>query len=118
MLSASGCGVDSNLKTSGIGTDLALLTWVGTGGPGSVEDGAEEAYASIDAALRARGCVPVQERAFGDLQAAAAVARGRARVVGSSADWAVPTTYVEGSPVGRAGLSGIHVIGARGTPVS
>ena len=29
MLSASGCGVDSNLKTSGIGTDLTLVTWVG-----------------------------------------------------------------------------------------
>jgi enamine deaminase RidA (YjgF/YER057c/UK114 family) len=26
----------------------------------------------------------------------------------------VPTTYVEGSPVGRAGFSGIHVLGARG----
>jgi len=114
MLSASGCGVDSNLTTSRIGMDLALLTWVGTSGLGSVEDEAEEAYVSIDAALRARGCVPVQERAFGDLQAAPALARGRARAVGGSADWAVPTTYVEGSPVGRAGLSGIHVLGARG----
>ena len=115
MLSASGCGVDSNLKTSGIGRDLALVTWVGTGGSGPVEHAAEEAYASIDAALRERGCVPVQERVFGDLQAAPALARGRARAVGSSAEWAVPTTYVEGSPVGRAGLSGIHVVGARGT---
>ena len=107
--------MDSNLKTSGIGTDLALVTWVGAGGRGPVEQAAEEAYASIDAALRERGCVPVQERAFGDLQAAPALARGRARAVGSSADWAVPTTYVEGSPVGRAGLSGIHVVGARGS---
>jgi enamine deaminase RidA (YjgF/YER057c/UK114 family) len=114
MLSASGVGVLSNLKTSGIGTDLALLTWVGRGGPGPVEQAAEEAYASIDAALRERGCVAVQERAFGDLQAAPGVARGRARAVGRSADWAVPTTYVEGSPIGRAGLSGIHVVGARG----
>jgi len=114
MLSASGCGVDANLKVSGIGTDLALVTWVGPGGSGPVEETAEEAYASIDAALRERGCAPVQERAFGDLQAAPALARGRARAVGSSADWAVPTTYVEGSPIGRAGLSGIHVVGARG----
>jgi enamine deaminase RidA (YjgF/YER057c/UK114 family) len=115
MLSASGCGVDSNLKTSGIGRDLALVTWVSTGGPEPVEHAAEEAYAAIDAVLRQRGCVPVQERAFGDLQAAAALARGRERAVGSGAEWAVPTTYVEGSPVGRAGLSGVHVVGARGS---
>ena len=115
LMSASGCGVDSSLKTSGIGRDLALVTWVGTGGPGPVERAAEEAYASIDAALRERGCVPVQERAFGDLQAAPGLARGRARAVGTSAEWAVPTTYVEGSPVGRAGLAGIHVVGARGS---
>ena len=115
LMSASGCGVDSGLKTSEIGRDLALVTWVGTGAPGPVERAAEEAYASIDAALRERGCVPVQERAFGDLQAAPGLARGRARAVGTSAEWAVPTTYVEGSPVGRAGLSGIHVVGARGS---
>ena len=115
LMSASGCGVDSSLKTSGIGRDLALVTWVGTGGPRPVERAAEEAYASIDAALRERGCVPVQERAFGDLQAAPGLARGRARAVGTSAEWAVPTTYVEGSPVGRAGLSGIHVVGAHGS---
>ena len=83
LMSASGCGVDSSLKTSGIGRDLALVTWVGTGGPGPVERAAEEAYASIDAALRERGCVPVQERAFGDLQAAPGLARGRARAVGT-----------------------------------
>ena len=83
LMSASGCGVDSSLKTSGIGRDLALVTWVGTGGPGPVEQAAEEAYASIDAALRERGCVPVQERAFGDLQAAPGLARGRARAVGT-----------------------------------
>lgn len=115
LMSASGCGVDSSLKTNGIGRDLVLVTWVGAGGPGPVERVAEEAYASIDAALRERGCVPVQERAFGDLQAAPGLARGRARTVGTSAEWAVPTTYVEGSPVGRAGLSGIHVVGARGS---
>jgi enamine deaminase RidA (YjgF/YER057c/UK114 family) len=115
MLSASGIAVDSNLKVSGIGKDLALVTWVGRGGPEPIEQAAEEAYASIDAALRERACVPVQERAFGDLQASPALARGRARAVGSSADWALPTTYVEGSPVGRAGLSGIHVVGARGS---
>jgi len=66
MLSASGCGVDCNLKKSGIGEDVALLTWVATG-RGPVEPAVEEAYAAIDTALRERGCVPVQERVFGDL---------------------------------------------------
>ena len=74
--------MDSSLKTSGIGRDLALLTWVGAGGPGPVERAAEEAYAAIDEALRERGCVPVQERVFGDLPAAPRLARGRARAVG------------------------------------
>jgi enamine deaminase RidA (YjgF/YER057c/UK114 family) len=114
MSSASGCIIDSNLTTRGMGTDLALVTWVGRGCSGTVEDAAGEAYASIAASLRERGCVPVQERAFGDLHAAPSLARGRERAVGNSADWAVPTTYVEGSPVGRAGLSGIHVVAARG----
>ena len=112
MRSASETMLDSNLKTSGVGTDLVLMTWVG--GPRSPEGAAEEAYASIDAALRERGCAPVQERVFGDLAAAPAVARGRARAVGEEGAWSVPPTYVEGSPAGRPGLSGIHVVGVRG----
>jgi len=114
MLSASETSVESNLTTSGVGRDLVLLTWAGGGGSRSAEAGAEEAYAALAGALRERGCVPVQERVFGDLAAAPAVARGRARAVGDDAGWDVPATYVEGSPVGRPGLSGIHVIGARG----
>ena len=112
MWSASETSVDLNLKTSSVGTDLVLMTWVG--GPRSAEEAAEEAYASLVAALWERGCAPVQERVFGDLAAAPAVARGRARAVGDRPDWAVPATYIEGSPVDRAGLSGIHVVGARG----
>jgi enamine deaminase RidA (YjgF/YER057c/UK114 family) len=100
------------LKTSAVGSDLALVTWPGA--TGATEPAAEEAYAAIDALLRSRGCVPVQERVFGDLQAAPALARARARVVGGSAEWAVPPTCVEGAPVGRPGLAGIQVIGARG----
>jgi enamine deaminase RidA (YjgF/YER057c/UK114 family) len=114
MLSVSETSVESNLKTSGVGRDLVLLTWAGEGGSRSAEAAAEEAYAALAGALRARGCVPVQERVFGDLAAAPAVARGRARAVGETAEWSVPATYLEGSPVGWAGLSGIHVIGARG----
>ncbi len=105
--------VDVDLKASAAGGDLTLVTWAG--GARAVEPAAEDAYGAIDSLLRERGCVPVQERVFGDLQAAAAVARGRARAVGSAAEWAVPPTCVEGAPVGRTGLAGIHVIGARGT---
>jgi enamine deaminase RidA (YjgF/YER057c/UK114 family) len=112
MRSESETTLEANLKTSGVGTDLVWMTWVG--GPQSPERAAEEAYASIDAALRERGSAPVLERVFGDLAAAPGVARGRARAVGEGAAWAVPPTYVEGSPVGRAGLSGIHVVGVRG----
>jgi enamine deaminase RidA (YjgF/YER057c/UK114 family) len=114
MLSASETGIGSNLMASGVGRDLALLTWAGSSGSQSAEDAAAEAYASIDAALRERGCVPLQERVFGDLGAAPAVARGRARAVGVAEEWSVAATYIEGSPVGYAGLAGIHVIGARG----
>ena len=89
-----------------------LVTWPGSAR--AIEPAVEEAYAAIDALLRARECVPVQERVFGDLQAAPAVARARARVVGGDARWAVPPTCIEGAPVGRSGLAGIHVIGARG----
>src|SRR5512141_234303 len=105
--------VGLDLKTSAVGSDLTLVTW--SGGPRAVEPTAEDAYGAIDSFLRERGSVPVQERVFVDLQAAPAVARGRARAVGSAAEWAVPPTCVEGAPVGRAGLAGIHVIGARGT---
>ena len=68
--------MDSNLKASGVGTDLVLRD-VGGRGARPVEQAAEEAYASIDAALRERGCVPVQERVFGDLAAAPAGGAGR-----------------------------------------
>jgi enamine deaminase RidA (YjgF/YER057c/UK114 family) len=104
--------VDVDLKTNAVGSDLTLVTW--PGGTRAVEPAVEEAYAAIDALLRARGCVPVQERVFGDLQAAPAVARARARAVGGAPEWAVPPTCVEGAAVGRAGLAGIHVVGARG----
>ncbi len=43
-----------------------------------------------------------------------AVARARARAVGGAAEWAVPPTCVEGAPVDRTGLAGIHVVAARG----
>jgi enamine deaminase RidA (YjgF/YER057c/UK114 family) len=80
----------------------------------ALEPAAEEAYATIDGFLRSRGAVPVQERVFAELQAAPALARGRARAVGDAPEWAVPPTCIEGAPVGRGGLAGIHVIAAPG----
>ena len=111
MLAASE-GVRVDLKASPAAGELTFVTW--SGGPRVPESSVEEAYAAIDALLRARGSVPVQERVFGDLQAAPAVTRARARAVGDAAEWAVPPTCIEGAPVGRSGLAGIQVIGARG----
>jgi enamine deaminase RidA (YjgF/YER057c/UK114 family) len=111
MLTASE-GVPVDLKASAVGSDITLVTW--SGGTREAERAAEEAYAAIGSLLRERASVPVQERVFLERAAAPAVARGRSRAVGHSADWAVPPTCVEGAPVGRAGLAGIHVIGARG----
>lgn len=94
--------------------DLALLTWAGGGGPRPVAEQVEEAYRAIDAALHEAGAVVLQERVFGDLQAAPVVARARARATGPGNEgWAVPPTFVEGAPVGRSGLAGIHVLAAR-----
>ena len=105
--------VEAGLKACTVGSELTLVTW--PGGARDVESAAAEAYAAIDSLLRERGAVPVQERVFAELQAAPALARGRARAVGGAAEWAVPPTCVEGAPVGRGGLAGIHVIAARGT---
>jgi enamine deaminase RidA (YjgF/YER057c/UK114 family) len=112
MLTASeSVGVD--LKASAAGGELTLVTW--TGGGRAVEPAAEEAYEAIVSLLRERGSVPVQERVFAELAAVPAAVRGRARAVGSAPEWGVPPTCVEGAPVGRGGLAGIHVIAARGT---
>ncbi len=105
--------VEAGLRASTVGSELTLVTWSGVAR--DVESAAAEAYAAIDSLLRERGAAPVQERVFAELSAAPAVTRGRARAVGGAAEWAVPPTCVEGSPVGRAGLAGIHVIGVRGT---
>jgi enamine deaminase RidA (YjgF/YER057c/UK114 family) len=106
-----------NLRASEVDSDIVLLTWTGAAGlrGAAAEEGAAEAYAAIARALAARGCVPVQERVFADLRLAPEVARGRERGLGSASAWPVPPTYVEGAPVGREGVAGVHVIGARGT---
>jgi enamine deaminase RidA (YjgF/YER057c/UK114 family) len=99
-------------SASSVGSELTLVTW--SGSADAVETAAEEAYAAIDSLLRERGSVPVQERVFAERTAGPALVRGRARAVGGAAEWAVPPTCVEGAPIGRPGLAGIHVIGARG----
>jgi enamine deaminase RidA (YjgF/YER057c/UK114 family) len=112
MLTASE-SVEAGLRANTVGRDLALVTW--SRRARDTEAAAEEAYAAIAELLRERGCVPVQERVFAEMPAAPALARGRARAVGSSSGWEAPPTAVEGAPVGWPGLAGIHVIGARGT---
>jgi len=104
-----------NLRASEADSDLVFLTWTGDAAlrGAAAEDAAAAAYAAIAGALSARGCVPVQERVFADLRLAPEVARGRERGLGSA--WPVPPTFVEGAPVGREGIAGVHVVGARGT---
>jgi enamine deaminase RidA (YjgF/YER057c/UK114 family) len=111
MLTASE-DVQAGLRASNVGSELALVTW--SRRCRATESAAEEAYAAIDALLRARGSVPVQERVFAELSAAPAVARGRARAVGAAKEWETPPTAIEGAPLGWSGLAGIQVIGARG----
>ncbi len=103
----------TRLRASEAGSELLLLSWNETEAR-PPETVAEEAYAAIDEACRSRASAPLQERVFGDLSAAPALARGRARALRGSPLWSVPPTFVQGSPVGRPGLAGIHVLAARG----
>jgi len=102
------------IRVSEVGRDVVLLTWVGSGERCAV-DSAETAYRELAGSLLDRGCVPVQERVFCDLAVAGEVAGARARALTALREaWPVPPTFVEGSPIGRPGLAGIHVIAARG----
>ena len=102
------------LSVTESGSDLTLLTWTCTIGGRATSEQAELAYRSLNEALVEHGTVPIQERVFGDLESAPAVARGRAQAVGTDSEaWAVPPTYIEGAPVAREGLAGIHVLAAR-----
>ena len=70
----------TKLQTSEAGSELVLLSWCETG-TSKPEAAAEEAYAAIAEACGVRGSAPIQERVFGDLAAAPAIARGRARAL-------------------------------------
>ncbi len=114
MLTISESRSDAAVRVSEVGNDLVLLTWLGedVARPGADP---ELGYRALVRSLRERGCVPVQERVFCDLSVAGSVAAGRARALAAAGEeWPVPATFVEGSPLDRGGVSGIHVIGARG----
>jgi len=114
MLIMSDTRSDAAVTVSAVGGDLALVSWTADHGarlPGA----AERAYAALAAAAVERGLVPLQERVFGDLQAAPAVNRARADALrAAGVEWPVPATFVEGSPAEQAGLAGIHLVAARG----
>lgn len=102
------------LTVTEAGHELTLLTWTTGNSARSTTAEAEAAYSSLAAALAEHGAVPIQERVFGDLGAAPCVAKGRARAIEPTPEpWEVPPTYVDGAPVGREGLAGIHVVAAR-----
>jgi enamine deaminase RidA (YjgF/YER057c/UK114 family) len=114
MLTITESRSDAVVRTSEIGGELVLLTWLGSGTARSDAD-PEQGYRAIVRALKERDCVPVQERVFCDLQAAGPVAAARERALAALGEsWPVPATFIEGSPLARRGISGIHVIGARG----
>jgi enamine deaminase RidA (YjgF/YER057c/UK114 family) len=95
---------------------LALLTWTAGSGLISTSEQAAEAYRALEAALREAGASILQERVFGSLDAAPLVMTGRARATVDRSDaWAVPPTFVEGTPVSGAGFAGIHVLAVRRT---
>jgi len=107
MLSVSDCG------------ELSMMTWSADGRRPTTEEAAE-AWAALDSALADRGMVPVQERVFADLGSMPCASRGRTQGLGERAaeGWLVPPTCVEGAPVGREGLAGIHVLAARAESTS
>ena len=114
LATSKGCSAAS-VRTSEIGRDIVLITWVGGGAACQPADSAEAAYRAVARALQDRGCVPVQERVFGDVRLARAVAAARARALAAAGgSWPVPATFVEGSPVERQGIAGIQVVGVRG----
>ncbi len=114
MLTISESRSEVAVETGEASGDLLLLTWLGRGTSRSLAD-PEEAYRELARALAEQDAVPVQERVFCDLSLAGAVAAVRERALRSAGQsWPVPATFVEGSPLGRGGISGIHVVGARG----
>jgi enamine deaminase RidA (YjgF/YER057c/UK114 family) len=113
MLTISESRSDATVRASEVGSDLVLLSWLGEDAQAGADP--ERAYRAIARSLSDHECVPVQERVFCDLTAAGSVAAGRARALAAAGEkWPVPATFVEGSPLGRSGVSGIHVIGAQG----
>lgn len=115
MLTMSETRGESGVHVNDSGRELALVSWLGTRSARPTAEAVEQAYRAIAGELRERGCVPLQERVFADLHLAPVVARGRAAALGSPGGaWPVAPTLVEGSPVGQQGISGIHVLAARG----
>ncbi len=103
------------LEVSDGGGDLALVSWREPSSSHSAAAAVEEAYRAMARALRERGCVPVQERVFADLRLAPAVVRGRAAALRSLEEtWPVAPTLVEGAPVEREGIAGVHLLAVRG----
>ena len=114
MLTMTETRSEVSVNLTETGGDLALATWLGAGRP--AEAAIERAYRELALALRERGFAA---------RAGARVRRpprsrppwSRARAAGLRAAgqaWAAAPTFVEGSPVGREGIAGIHLLAARG----
>jgi enamine deaminase RidA (YjgF/YER057c/UK114 family) len=105
----------AEIHANDLGRDIVLLTWTGNGSGRRAAGVAEAAYAAMAGVLRERGCVALQERVFGSLEAAPELARARARALADAGgEWLAPPTFLEGSPIDGEGIAGIHVVAARG----
>jgi enamine deaminase RidA (YjgF/YER057c/UK114 family) len=92
-----------------------LLTWVNDRETAGASALAEDAYRALDATLQRTGGAILQERVYGSLAVAADILRGRERAVGAGNDaWAVAPTIIDGTPIGGAGIAGIHIVAAAG----
>jgi len=90
--------------------------------PSTAAGEAEWAYEALTCALHEAGAVGVQERVFGSLECADEILATRERVLSPwfarTTRW--PAAFIEGSPPGRTGLSGVHLYAVAGpecTPI-
>jgi len=102
--------------------DLDFLTWTPDGVVGESRSSARTAYQEIFAELESRGSEILQERIFGNIEAAEDILAGRTEATREHPRTDSPPTFVEGDPCSGGSFAGIHLITARsadhGTPKS
>jgi enamine deaminase RidA (YjgF/YER057c/UK114 family) len=93
--------------------DLDFLTWLPDEQETDLGQTVSRAYEEIRDHLDLHGAALLQERVFGELSAASAVLKARAKVLGTGPAAQVPPTIIEGAPCSAGLLAGIHAVVAR-----